>query len=177
MWNYTYTDELYHYGVKGMKWGVRRYQNKDGSLTPAGIKKYARKQYAKESYASNKTVLGKVYDKYTGAHKISADILYGLKSKSENRAAAEKYLAEESSRKKDRRRSAASSIAKGVATVNKISAEVGKAYITDMIFYGGAGTRFANALLRKIGMEAITFAAKARGDTDIKWYYKGQRVR
>lgn len=33
--------ELYHWGVKGMKWGVRRYQNKDGSLTPAGRKRYA----------------------------------------------------------------------------------------------------------------------------------------
>lgn len=33
---------LYHHGVKGMKWGVRRYQNKDGSLTPAGKKRYDR---------------------------------------------------------------------------------------------------------------------------------------
>lgn len=31
---------LYHHGIKGMKWGVRRFQNKDGSLTPAGKKRY-----------------------------------------------------------------------------------------------------------------------------------------
>ena len=43
MWSYNYTthpDELYHHGIKGQKWGVRRYQNADGSLTEAGKKHY-----------------------------------------------------------------------------------------------------------------------------------------
>lgn len=33
-------NDLRHHGIKGQKWGVRRFQNKDGSLTPAGEKRY-----------------------------------------------------------------------------------------------------------------------------------------
>lgn len=43
------TNELYHWGVKGMKWGVRRYQNKDGTLTAAGKKRMYREQFDMES--------------------------------------------------------------------------------------------------------------------------------
>lgn len=45
---------IYHSGIKGMKWGIRRYQNKDGSLTEAGKKRYYKDAdaagYKNESY-------------------------------------------------------------------------------------------------------------------------------
>ena len=37
----SYTDSLMHHGIKGMHWGVRRFQNANGSLTAAGKKRYS----------------------------------------------------------------------------------------------------------------------------------------
>lgn len=48
-------NELTHWGIKGMRWGIRRYQNKDGSLTPAGKKKLRAEQAkVREQEAINK---------------------------------------------------------------------------------------------------------------------------
>lgn len=49
MWQYQNTDELYHHGVPGQRWGFRRYQNPDGTLTPAGRRRANKlaKKYAK----------------------------------------------------------------------------------------------------------------------------------
>ena len=50
--NYTEDDYVAHFGIKGMKWGVRRYQNSNGSLTPAGKTRYL----DKPTHAQKKTM-------------------------------------------------------------------------------------------------------------------------
>lgn len=49
--------ELYHHGIKGQKWGIRRYQNKDGSLTDAGKKRVYKT--VKKYYKNKRDSLGK----------------------------------------------------------------------------------------------------------------------
>ena len=54
----VYESELYHHGIKGMRWGVRRYQNKDGSLTLSGKKRYS------SSNEKRQAKYEKYYEKY-----------------------------------------------------------------------------------------------------------------
>lgn len=63
-----YESYLQHHGIKGQKWGVRRYQNSDGSLTDAGKKRYmkdASREIRRTGYAAN--TMGRVL----GSSKVS----------------------------------------------------------------------------------------------------------
>ena len=85
----NFDDELQHWGIKGQKWGQRRYQNKDGSLTPAGQKRYNKeveklkkekaKVKAEEKVQANKKKTQAKIDKLEAEKQALADRKKALK--------------------------------------------------------------------------------------------------
>lgn len=68
------SDELCHYGIQGMKWGIRRFQNKDGSYTTAGKQRYTNKaELKKDIKTENKKskTYGLEATVYEKAHNLS----------------------------------------------------------------------------------------------------------
>ena len=66
--------DLRHHGIKGQKWGIRRFQNKDGSLTPNGKKRYGADDYKNTLDKVNSA--GKIVDevrKYNNSAQKSSD--------------------------------------------------------------------------------------------------------
>lgn len=87
--------ELTHWGIKGMKWGVRRFQNKDGSLTIDGGKRYNGSDY------QPRKSLGERISDYKKASKRKAALKKARATKEANRKAAEEAKAAAEQRKKD----------------------------------------------------------------------------
>lgn len=118
MWTYNYTTELWHHGIMGMKWGIRRYQNPDGSLTTAGKIRYGNKNRLEASVNKKAAKLQRKYNDLTG------------KSIRQNNVAKDKT--DEEARKKDSKSKSISEMSSEElqAAINRINLE--KTYLQAM---------------------------------------------
>lgn len=76
---------LIHHGIKGQRWGIRRFQNEDGSLTSEGVKRY---QTAKGEYKQAKRDYDKSFNdayKYSNRHPIGQVFNKDMKKESEEK--------------------------------------------------------------------------------------------
>lgn len=81
--------ELWHWGIKGMRWGIRRYQNKDGSLTPQGKKRYnaeMSKLKAEEKIIKNRQKTQAKIDKLDSKRKEINNLKKGKSSSTSNKS-------------------------------------------------------------------------------------------
>ena len=181
------SEELRHHGIKGMRWGIRRYQNKDGSLTPAGRKRYDQEI---ESLKSEKSKLQQKHKNLNAQQrmearkdKLKADIeaekeyLKNGGKKSGNSDSSEKQSEETKEPEKKKSASEMSSEELNEAinhmrlqqTYNELYSQlnpekeskikkIGKKFLDDAII--PAGTSVAKDWLTKVGKEALGINTK-----------------
>ena len=146
-------NEPYHYGVKGMKWGVRQAQEAGRELDRK------RRVYKRAKLARNISVL-----------RGESGVSVGYKTDNFNQVKSEYRQA-----KKEFRQNAPARVKaqRGAKNATKALAKVGALYVVDQRVTGGAGTQAAKiateAAVKIAGMTAITAYSLARGDTNLKW--------
>lgn len=145
-------NELYHHGIKGMKWGVRRYQNPDGSLTIAGKARYnvgrAVGNVGKaisSAYTAHRSKVAERRQKKEEAKPKKASEL----TDQELRQAIDRMRNEKAYNDLIRERSAANSVRKGAQTAGKILSTVGSVVLKP--FAAAAAKEIGTALGKSIG--------------------------
>lgn len=163
-------EELYHHGVKGMKWGVRRYQNADGSYTNAGKKRYvttrqanknakaAANQARKDSIAADKAKGGVRFYKANRNAKMAA-----AKARKESFAKDKQYNKDLRAEKVNNAKNNAKDLANRVKNRNITDQDKRKAIVV-------GGSVAAGVALKTVGTAGVfgltmnPFAAVAAGN-------------
>lgn len=149
----TSNGELYHWGVKGMKWGVRQAQEAGRELDRK------KRAYKKAKLSRNISLL-----------RGETGVSVGYKTDNLNQAKYEYRQA-----KKDFKANAPTKVKvqRGAKNAAVAMAKIGALHVIDKRAFGGAGFKAtkiaAEAAVKVVGMTTITALAVARGHTDIKW--------
>lgn len=128
MWQYNYTPELTHHGIKGQKWGRRRYQNSDGSLTPAGRERYD------DSDGSSSSIKSSSSNK--SSSKSSTSKTSTTKKATTSKSTSKKSSAKKTSSKKSVKKKSPASI---VGSVGKMAVANAVRYRQNMYAYNAVG--------------------------------------
>ena len=138
-----YDSELYHYGIKGMKWGIRKNSRPN------------------EDYSAKQRKQDRAFYGKGGERRINKKLNKGM-----NITTARHYEVE----RRDRNIKIKKNIKKGAKKVTKTIGTIGSLYVTDQVLYGGAGTEAAKRAVKSAGRAVVTAYTKARGGYDIHWY-------
>lgn len=147
-----YNDELFHSGIKGMKWGFRRFQNSDGSLTPAG----------RERYGSGKSI-GQTIKDYKTVRRRKKNLAKARAAKVEKQKTAEeraKLIAKGKLRPKDMTQ------AELDARIARLESERRLKQLERETFEASKGKKFVDTLMNKV----ITPAATSAGEQFLRKY-------
>lgn len=145
--------ELYHHGIKGQRWGIRRYQNPDGSLTEAGKRRQARDEYRTKKYVAKQEAKAEKYKAKLAkkeADKVKAKSVKDMSD--EELATTIKRLQSEDQYLKLQRSIASMTpkhVSKGEAFVKHIGNNVLKPALTE------SGKAFMTDYLKKSGNQVI----------------------
>lgn len=140
-------DELYHYGVKGMKWGIRRKRESKNTHNKGYSDKQRKNDRALYGNRSEKRINKKLNEGY------------GLRG-------ARHFEVERKERKEKAKRVAK----KGAKAAKKAAVTIASLALTDELFYGGAGRKAVGKAAKTAGRIAVTAVLKARGADYVRWY-------